>query len=341
MDYLFFGELMFRLAPWQTGDRLCATDKLHMTPGGSEANCAVAISNLGRHQAAFMSSLPSTPLGQNCISKLQSNGVAIRNIESESQRLGLYWLDTGSGPRSSIVHYDRTGSAFDRILYRNISSEDISCNWFHSSGITPGISRQTSNALFHCLDLLEGKADFSLDLNYRSKLWQWTSVKEMRQIYKKLCSRAILVTGNESDFQNCLGLTSTKASQHEAHAEISEQIFAIFPNIKYIAVSLRKSHSATMNGWSGILSINSEDGVSSYNGINLEIDAIIDRLGTGDAFTAGILHGLQSFDDFQYILDFAITLSALKHTIYGDFSNFNEAEVKHAMATSQTGIIQR
>ena len=335
MDFLFFGELMLRLTPARIGERLALTDTLHMTPGGSEANSAVALKSIGIHNASLLSAFPDNPLGENCINKLKSFGVSVINLPSNSQRVGLYMLDKGVGPRSSEVYYDRMNSAFCMIAPESILKEHLVCEWFHSSGITPAISEQACLSLFHCLDVLSDKIPFSLDFNYRSKLWKWTDKKRIRSTFYDLCSRALLLTGNEDDFHKCLGLKVKGNTTKETYSNIASEIFLKFKKTKYIAVSLRESHSATRNSWSGMLFVRTVNNLETFVGPRVEIDSIVDRLGTGDCFTAGILHGLASFeDDYNKTINFAVMLSALKHTIYGDFSSITEKDVLKALKSS-------
>jgi len=342
MNFLFFGELMIRLTPEGDGDRLVVANTLRVTLGGSEANSAVALMSLGRHKTTFISALPGTPLGTKCLRALKSIGVNVINLNSQSDRMGLYWLDMGTGPRASKVYYDRANSAFDRIVLEYIDHEHLSCDWFHSSGITPGISERTCSALFRCIELLPPHVPFSLDLNFRSKLWQWANKKKRQTVYDSLARRAVLLAGNENDFQACFGIEANGSAAEELYSSIADTVFSRYPAVRFLSVSLRESYSATRNIWSGILFVRNGTSSDLFLGPRIEIDSIIDRLGTGDSFTAGILHGLASFgDDFQQTVNFAVMLSALKHTVYGDFCCFTEGEVFETMQTGGKGFIQR
>lgn len=342
MKFACFGELMLRLSPAGTGVRLDAAGMLTMTPGGSEANTAVALAALGRYTIEFLTALPATPPGQNCIRRLKARGVTPVLFPSESQRTGLYWLEPGIGPRASEVYYDRMNSAFDRIKPEFVKRTSVDCDWFHSTGITPAVSERTCKALYDIVHQLPESVPFSLDLNYRKKLWNWCDDKGVRNVYETLCRRAYLVTGNENDFQTCLGLTGEGKSEEEVYTRIAEKTFKRFPNVKCLAVSLRCSKSATRNKWSGMLFVNSDGTVSRFKGLSVDIDAIVDRLGTGDAFTAGIIHGLNSFgEDYGRTVDFAVMLSALSHTVYGDFVSFSEKEVMNNLEKAGTGVIGR
>ncbi|MBI4620249.1 MAG: sugar kinase [Desulfobacterales bacterium] len=342
MNFLFFGELMLRLTSAREGERLAFADILRITPGGSEANSAVAIKALGDHKVTFLSAFPDNPLGEKCLRALKAFGVNVIPLPSQSKRIGLYWLDIGKGPRSSNVYYDRDNSAFDMIDPETILSEHLECDWFHSSGITPAISERTCKALFRCIEFLPPNVPFSLDLNFRSKLWQWAEEKKMRAIYDKLSHRAVLLSGNESDFQTCFGLKPAGKTMEDIYSSIANVVFSRYHGLRFLAVNLRTSHSATRNSWSGMLFVRDGSSYKKFISQVIEIDTIIDRLGTGDSFTAGILHGLTSFaDDYKRTLDFAIMLSALKHSIFGDFSCFSEEDVNKALQTLGSGQIER
>lgn len=342
MKIVLFGELMIRLTPSRPGDRLGTTDMLRMTPGGSEANTAVALSGLGRHNVEFLTALPALPPGQNCISKLKAHGVKPVLLDSASERTGIYWLEAGVGPRASEVYYDRSNSAFDLIKPGSVTREHVDCDWFHSTGITPAVSKRSCTTLYNTLKQLPEDVPFSMDLNYRKKLWQWSDSKGVREIYDTLCQRAFLLTGNENDFQTCLGLTGKGRSDNEVYTEIAEKAFLRVPQLKFLAVSLRSSKSATQNQWSGMFFVNTGRSVKLFTGISIDIDSIVDRLGTGDAFTAGIIHGLNTFGkNYQQTVNFAVMLSALSHTVYGDFVSFSEQEVLDNLEKAGTGVIGR
>jgi 2-dehydro-3-deoxygluconokinase len=256
--------------------------------------------------------------------------------------MGLYWVEMGAGPRASKVYYDRADSAFDKITSESIRQEYMSCDWFHSSGITPGISNRTCSALFRCIELLPPDVPFSMDLNFRSKLWKWADEKERLKVYDSLANRCTLLAGNENDFQACFGISAMGNTVEEIYSSIANTIFSRYTTVRYLSVSLRGSKSATINIWSGMLFVRNGSSFDLYRSPSIELDSIIDRLGAGDSFTAGVLHGLSSFEeDFQRVVNFAVMLSALKHTIYGDFCCFTEDEVFEALYSGGSGIIQR
>ena len=164
----------------------------------------------------------------------------------------------------------------------------------------------------------------------------------MQRYYQRAASRVILLGGNESDYQDCLGIQGKGRNTSEIYSHIAQRLFVRYGRLKYIAVSLRESYSATRNSWSGLLFVKTKKSFDIYEGIKIKLDSIVDRLGTGDSFFAGIIFGLNSFkENHQKTLDFAIMLSALNHTTFGDFSNFSKADVFDGLRTCASGRIKR
>lgn len=342
MHFCLFGELMLRLSPETFGECLAGNSgRLTATPGGSEANSAVVLTGLGRHKASLLTRLPDSALGDRCRRELRAAGVDLVDPGGPEGRMGLYWVERAVGPRASRVLYDRTGSAFDCFDPERLLPTHLECDWFHTSGITPAISRNTCQTLQRGLELLPSAVPVSLDLNYRSKLWQWTDQSFMCDLYEQLCQRATVVCGNESDFHVCLGIKEEGNTLEERYESIAATVFARFPRVQYMAVSLRGSISATRNSWSGLLFNRTTSGLERHVGPRFELDSIVDRLGAGDAFTAGILDGLASGDEPDMVLGVAVTISALKHTVYGDFAQFKRQDVLDVLKTAGCGAIRR
>lgn len=343
MYFICFGEAMLRLVPAWRGERLLNAGLLRVTPGGSELNVAACLSALGPgHNVTFLSALPKNCLGTRILMDISSRGIRYAGIASSSDKIGTYWVEPGSGVRPSEVIYDRYNSAFDRLEVDAVQKADLRCDWFHSSGITLGISKRTNEALFRCLRLLPGSAAFSLDLNYRKKLWQWTGAGRMRKIYEKAVSRAVLLGGNEYDYRDCLGMRFSGKGVPENYSAAARRLFLRNGKLRFIAVSLRESNSATLNAWSGLLFVKTGKSFDTYIGKKITLDNIVDRLGTGDSFLAGIIFGLNSFGkNYRKTLDFAVMLSALNHTTFGDFSTFSAADVFGALDSSGSGRINR
>ena len=338
-----FGEIMLRISPKEVGERLLQATDFEIRPGGSESNVAIALSNLGE-QTNFVTCLPENQLGIKIIRQLRQEGVDTKYIQQSADRIGMYWTENGTGPRNSFVIYDREKSAFSLTGYENYPWNDIlkTTEWFHFSGISPAVSQNVALLLQKVVE--EISCPYSVDLNFRNNLWKWVNrdSSEIKKIMLALCSKATLISGNESDFQNIFGLTSSKPNERDAYNEIAIKCFAIFPELEYIAISNRKAYSANHNVWNGFLFVKNDTSFA-YEGITYKLDNIQDRVGTGDSFSAGIIYGLlhQNKMTWQQIIDFAVTLGALNHTTKGDASNFSAEEVLQALKSGGSGRILR
>ena len=351
MKYIVcFGEIMLRISPWEKSDRLFQTKKFRIEPAGSESNVAVNLSNLGI-KSIFLSSIPENELGLIIRRYLDSYGVNTSFLrKKENARLGIFWNENGVDIRASYVIYDRENSAFSITKLDEYKWEDIKkvCGWFHTSGITPALTREVYEILKSTLEeFTQKEIPISIDLNYREKLWNWISGEKKSQIPKlmeDLCSKAYLICGNEEDFQISLGIKASNNSEDiiECYSSIADQIFNKMPNVRYIAVSLRRSISASVNDWSGLLFTTKEKELKIYKGMNYHLSNIIDRVGAGDSFCAGIIYGLmKKKEDLQFIIDFAVTYSALKHTVRGDVSEFSVEDIEKTMQMQGSGRIIR
>lgn len=338
-----FGEIMLRISPKELGERVLQSTDFEIRPGGSESNVAIALSNLGE-RTNFVTCLPENQLGVKIIRQLRQEGVDTKYIQQSNDRIGMYWTENGTGPRNSFVIYDRENSAFSLADYEDYPWDDIlrTSEWFHFSGISPAVSQNVAKLLQQVVETIF--CPYSVDLNFRNNLWQWVNrdSNEIKKIMSGLCSKATLICGNESDFQNIFGLTSSKPNEREAYIEIAQKCFGIFPNLEYIAISNRKAYSANHNDWNGFLFVKN-DTAFAYEGITYKLDNIQDRVGTGDSFSAGIIYGLLHYHEmtWQKIIDFAITLGALNHTTKGDASNFCAEEVWQALKSGGSGRILR
>lgn len=337
-----FGEIMLRISPIDVAVRIIQADTFDIRPGGSESNVAIALENLGLKNR-FVTSLPGNTLGEKIIRYLKTESVNTDFIILSGDRIGMYWTENGSGPRNSFVIYDRENSAFSNAQYDDYSWDKILENttWFHFSGISPAVSKNVAELLQKVVDRIT--CPYSVDLNYRNKLWQWVGQDKamIKDVMHQLCTKATLIAGNETDFQNVFSLYSDYKDPGENFRQISEQCFKLFPHLKYIAISQRISHSASQNDWSGFLFVRNDTNFM-YKGMDYRLDNIKDRVGTGDSFVAGVIYGLQKeTDNPQYVIDFATTLGALNHTTKGDASNFSVEEVLSTMSTKGSGRIIR
>ena len=341
-----FGETMLRLSPANPGERLSQAIQFRVEPGGSESNVAIALAMLG-HKVFHVTRLPDNPLGDLVLNHLGWFGVDVSRVERGGKRVGCYWTEIGIGPRPSRVIYDRVDSAFatwtaDEIDWVSVFSE---AEWLHVSGITPGISQTAADTLLAALEAVPEHVKVSLDLNYRKTLWSYvtgavaTYVRQRMAVY---CERCDVLFGNESDFQDALGLGRSSAQGPERYSTVAEDVFERFTRLRVVGISLRQSHSATENTWGGLLFFRNPSGVESFEGPQFELRHIVDRVGSGDSFAAGIIHGLLAYPEApQKILDFAVTFAALKHTVRGDPNPFREDEVWQVLETQGTGRILR
>ena len=333
---------MLRISPIDRGELISQATDFRVEPGGSESNVAIALSNLGM-KSEFITALPeSSLLSEKIIQHLKKFGVYTNNICFNTNRLGVYWTENGIGPRNSFVIYDRLDSAFSRVQSSSINWNQINNenDWFHFSGITPALSKNAFDLILEGVKSIN--IPYSVDLNFRKNLWKWVDGKEyhISNIMGQLCSNAELIVANESDFQNIFEIDMSDNLEITNYDEIANYAFSTFKNLKYIAISLRDSISATRNQWSGVLYTKSKS-VSSFCGKKFDLDNIVDRVGTGDSFCAGIIYGLLQSYSYQNIIDFAVTLSALNHTTRGDTSRFSQDDVLQAMRSGGSGRIIR
>lgn len=338
-----FGEIMLRLKS-PDNQRFFQTSALEATFGGGEANVAVSLSLLGK-DVAFVSSVPDTPIGQGAINELRRYGVNTNFIRKEKNgRLGIYFLESGACSRPSSVIYDREESCISKAQVQDFDFKTIlnDANWFHITGITPAISQTAAYvALEAVLQAKKAGGTVSVDLNYRKKLWNYG--KTAPEVMCKLAEKADVLIANEEDIQKSLGIELDSVDVTKGHLEqegykiLLQKVKDKFPNLQIVAVTLRESFSADKNGWSALL-LGKEGFFVSKKYI---IDDIVDRVGGGDAFSAGLIYGLQEYTDEQKALDFATAASCLKHTIPGDFNLSTKNEILTLMGGDGSGRVQR
>lgn len=333
------GEIMLRLSP--TGNyRFVQSESFQIFPGGGEANVAVSLANYG-HTACFVSKLPSHEIGQIAVNALRRYGVKTEYISRGGDRVGLYYAETGASMRPSKVIYDRAHSA---IAEADISDFDFDkimedADWFHWSGITPAISDKAAEIVrVACEAAKRHGVTVSVDLNFRKKLW--TSEKAI-SVMRPLMQYVDVCIGNEEDANMCLGYKPDAdveggKTDAEGYYEIFKGMMKEF-GFKYVVSTLRESYSASHNGWKALI----YDGKTFYESKHYDINPIIDRVGGGDSFSAGLIHGLLSCKDQTKALEFAVAASALKHTIPGDFNLVSTSEVESLAKGNANGRVQR
>ncbi len=341
-----FGEVMLRLKS-PDHERLLQSPILEASFGGGEANVAVSLAYLGL-RPAFVTALPSNSLGDACISFLRSNGVDTSLILRSSARMGVYYLEAGANQRPSKVIYDRMHSTIMDISPQAFDWDLIlqDADWLHVTGITPALSASTAESAIAAMKTARSKGiTVSLDYNYRKNLWKYG--KKAPEVMPDLVCLADVGIANEEDCQLALGIT---LGSEQAHAGVDgghldtaryrllcEKVLASYPNLKVQAITLRESHSADANGWGACLHNRQEFLLSTH----YEVNDIVDRVGTGDAFSAGLIYGLHTGMPDHDALEFAAAASCLKHSIPGDMNFSSVEEIKQLVAGGSSGRIQR
>ena len=338
-----FGEIMMRLSP-PGFLRFGQARSFDIVYGGGEANVAVSLAHFGV-PIDYVTRLPDNDLGEACIQFLRQFGLGVEKIVRGGGRLGIYFLEIGSEKRGSKVIYDRSGSSIATIERGMIDWRQVfaDANWFHWTGITPAISAGTADVCMEAVQVAkEMKMTVSCDLNYRAKLWKWG--KQPGEVMHELVSYCDIAIGNEEDADMVFGIRAPDvdilAGKVEAkkYQYVCEELSKSFPNLKTIAITLRGSISASHNTWSASL----WDHGKFYVGPTFDIKHIVDRVGAGDAFAAGLIYGLRTYrNDPQAVLNFAIAASCLKHSIFGDFNMVTVADVEKLMAGDTSGRVSR
>lgn len=333
------GEIMLRLSP-EGQDRFIQSEAFRIIPGGGEANVAVSLANYG-HEACFVSKLPKHEIGQIAVNALRRYGVDTQYIARGGERVGLYYCETGASMRPSKVIYDRAHSAIAEAVAEDFDFDKImeGADWFHWSGITPAISDNAAELTrLACEAAKRHGVTVSVDLNFRKKLW--TSEKAI-SVMRPLMKYVDVCIGNEEDAELCLGFKpDADVEGGETNAEGYQGIFRQMKEefgFKYVVSTLRESFSATHNGWKALI----YNGEEFYESKRYDINPIIDRVGGGDSFSGGLIHGLLTKATQGEALEFAVAASALKHTVNGDFNLVSEAEVEALAGGSANGRVQR
>lgn len=337
MKVVTFGELLLRLNP-QFNKTIFQADSFDISYAGSEANVAVSLSNFALN-SILISALPNNELGVAAISKLKMHGIDTSKIVIKEGRIGVYFVEMGFSQRASKVIYDRSNSVFSNVRIDDFDWNQIfrDTDWFHFSGITPALSEEMPYICEKAL--IEAKKrglKISFDINFRSKLWPKEQASLIMLRYMKYID---VLIGNEEDVKVVFGLNYSDYDTYSIdtiqYSNLLKSISDTY-NLKKIYLTLRESISATRNIWSSI-AISEGKIVRSRK---YEID-IIDRLGAGDSFSAGVIYGELMNYDTSKVLDFATAASCLKHTIHQDFNLVSIEEIMELMNSNGSGRIQR
>lgn len=337
-----FGEVMLRLAT-PGYERFGQGNTLNATYGGGEANVAVSLANFGL-PVSYVTRLPDNDIARACLRELRGFGVDVNDVVFGGDRMGIYFLETGSVSRGSKVIYDRSGSSIAMIEPGMIDWDAVlaDAGWFHWTGITPAISEGAAQVCLEALKKCNSKSiPVSCDLNYRKNLWKWG--KKAHEVMPELVSCTDIVLGNEEDASMALGIKPDGVDVRagvvdaDAYLSVSRQIMEQYPRCRKVITTLRGSINANDNTWAGVL----------YDGRNLlktrqyRITHIVDRVGGGDSFMGGLIYGLRVYGDDQKALDFAVAASCLKHTVYGDYNRVTVQEVEKLMSGDASGRVAR
>ncbi|HHT36664.1 MAG: PfkB family carbohydrate kinase [Candidatus Wallacebacter cryptica] len=333
------GEIMLRLSP-PNNLRFVQTDSFDVVWGGGEANVAVSLANYGL-DAYFVTKLPEHEIGQAAVNSLRRYGVNTDYIARGGDRVGIYYAETGASVRASKVIYDRARSAIAEADVSDFDFDEIfkDADWFHWSGITPAISDKATELTEAALIAAKKHGvTVSVDLNYRKKLW---TPEKARKVMTHLMQYVDVCIGNEEDADITLGFKPGKSDvttgelDLEGYKDIFKQMKDKF-GFKYVGSTLRESYSASDNGWSAMI----YDGNEYYRSKVYKLH-IVDRVGGGDSFAAGLIYGLVTGKPVGEALEFAVAASSLKHTIYGDYNLVSVAEVENLAGGDASGRVQR
>ena len=334
-----FGELMLRLAP-ENYLRFVQSDKYEATYGGAEANVAVSLANYGE-SAAFVSKLPAHEIGQAGVNSLRKFGVDVSKIVRGGERVGIYYCEKGASQRPSKVVYDRAYSAISMAKKSDFNWSEIfdGADWFHFTGITPALSDEVAEICLEAVKAAKAMGiTISCDLNFRKKLW---SKEKAGKVMGELCGYIDYCIANEEDAKDVFGIEADDTDiyggklNREGYISVAKKLTDRF-GFKGVAITLRESISASDNHWSGMLYTDGEAYFSKRYTMH-----IVDRVGGGDSFGAGLIYSLVNGKDPQSTIEFAVAASCLKHSIEGDYNMVSVAEVNNLAGGDASGRVQR
>jgi 2-dehydro-3-deoxygluconokinase len=316
--------------------------RLEATFGGAEANVAVSLAQFGI-PVSFVTALPKNPIADAAVQTVAAFGVDTSSVKRSGDRIGVYFLESGANQRPSKVTYDRSGSSIASTKKGDFDWKSIfqDATWFHVSGVTPAISQSAADLTLEAVTAARAAGvTVSCDYNYRKNLWKYG--KKAPEVMREVVKHVNVGIANEEDCEKSLGIsvdTDIKGGHLDVNAyrRIAESVFDAFPNLEKQAITLRESHSADHNGWSAVL-YNGKEMLASRH---YDIRNIVDRVGAGDSFAAGLIYGLTTYDDDQKALEFATAASCLKHSVPGDFNRATVDEVESLMNGEASGRVQR
>lgn len=330
---------MLRLSP-EGYNRFVQADKFDINYGGSEANVALSLVNYNMN-STFITKLPSNEIGQSALNKLRQYGVNTSKIKMDGERIGIYYMEKGASQRPSKVIYDRSNSAISNANLDDFNWDEIFNNakWFHFSGITPALSDNLAEiCLEACKKAKKNNITVSCDLNYRSKLW---SEKKANKVMTQIMNYVDVCVANEEDIEKVFGIKAEDTDvshgkiNYDSYKSVAEEVLSKF-NLSMVACNLRTSISASDNKLLAVL----YDGNKFYQSKEYDVH-IVDRVGGGDSFLAGLIYGLLNNKSNQEALEFATAAGVLKHSIEGDFNMVTVSEVENLASGDSSGRVQR
>lgn len=332
------GEIMMRLKP-PGYERFLQSPQFEAAFGGGEANVAISLAQFGL-DAAFVTALPDHAVADACVRFLRGYGVDTSLIVRQGERLGLYFFEAGANQRPSTVIYDRANSSmacarpddfdWDRIF--------VGADWFHVTGITAALSQSGADVALRSVQEARKRGLMTCcDFSYRAKLWQY-GVQPI-DVMRNIITHVDVLIASEEDCRMSLGIgiDQDDLSDAERAEALGAQVFAAYPHLRYQALTRRAGESASSNSWWAYL----YDGKTVLASHRYEITQIIDRVGSGDAFAAGLIYGLATNMDRADALNFGAAACCLKHSIPGDVSLASAREVLHLMRGGAAGRVQR
>ena len=339
MKIVCFGEIMGRLSPVGY-KRFVQADRFEVIYGGGEANVAASLANFGM-DAAYVTKLPDNDIGRSALRTLRAHGVDTSKIAWGGERLGLYYCEKGASQRPSKVVYDRKYSSISTAAREDFDWDSIfaGADWFHFTGITPALSDSCAEI---CLDACRAAKRLGLqvscDLNFRKNLW---TTEKAGRVMGELMPFVDVAIANEEDCEKVFGIKADNTDitggklSHDGYREVAKKLSDRF-DIPAVAITLRGSLSASDNNWAAMLYRNGDYFFSKNYLVH-----IVDRVGGGDSFGAGLIYALQNGYADQDAIEFAVAASALKHSIEGDMNEVSVAEVKALAGGDGSGRVQR
>lgn len=339
MKVVTFGEIMLRLAP-NGYYRFFQDDQMQATFGGGEANVAVSLANFGL-DSVYVTKLPDHAIGQAAVNSLRYFGVDTSKITRGGERVGIYYLEKGASQRGSVCIYDRKYSAIQQATTADFDWDNIfdGADWFHFTGITPALGENVVKICKEaCIKAKEKGVKISCDLNYRGKLW---TREEANKAMTELCKYVDVCISNEEDAKDVFGIEAENTDitggklNKEGYKSVAKQLADKF-GFEKVAITLRTSISASDNNWAAML----YDGNDYYFSKEYKLH-IVDRVGGGDSFGAGLIYAILNGKSSKDTIEFAVAASALKHSIEGDFNRVTVKEVEKLAGGDGSGRVQR